>query len=87
MLDKGKTKPKPRTPQAFGELDHRIIATVREPLMVLDADLRVIFANDSFLPQDAPFGGRMRPVTSTPKCRAHHPATALARTIASSNQL
>ncbi len=43
-----KTRPKPGTPQALGKLEHRIIATVREPLLVLDGDLRVISANDSF---------------------------------------
>jgi signal transduction histidine kinase len=48
MRDYRKTGPKPRTPQALGELDHHIIATVREPLIVLDGDLRVISANDSF---------------------------------------
>jgi len=32
----------------LGELDRRIIATVREPLIVLDGDLRVIAVNDSF---------------------------------------
>ncbi len=32
----------------LGELDHRIIATVGEPLSVLDGDLRVISVNDSF---------------------------------------
>ncbi len=32
----------------MGELDHRIIATVREPLIVLNGDLRVISVNDSF---------------------------------------
>ena len=48
MHDQGKAKPKPGKPQALGELDHRIIATVREPLIVLDGDLRVISVNDSF---------------------------------------
>jgi two-component system sensor kinase len=48
MPDDMKTRPKSGTPQALGELDHRIIATVREPLIVLDGDLRVISANDSF---------------------------------------
>ena len=52
MRDQGKesrkTRPKPRTPQALGTLDHRIIATVREPLIVLDGDLRIISVNDSF---------------------------------------
>lgn len=48
MPDDRKTRPRPGTPQALGELDHRIIATVREPLIVLDGDLRVISANDSF---------------------------------------
>ncbi|MCL4501805.1 MAG: ATP-binding protein [Deltaproteobacteria bacterium] len=32
----------------MGELDHRVIATVGEPLIVIDGDLRVISANDSF---------------------------------------
>ena len=48
MRDDRKTGPKPGTPQALGKLEHRIIATVREPLIVLDGDLRVISANDSF---------------------------------------
>ena len=48
MPAKEKTRPKPGTPQALGELDHLIIATVREPLIVLDGDLRVISVNDSF---------------------------------------
>ena len=48
MHSKGKARPKPGTPQALGELDHRIIATVREPCIVLDGDLRIIFLNDSF---------------------------------------
>ncbi len=48
MLDKGKAGPKPRKSQALDELDHHIIATVREPLIVLDGDLRVISVNDSF---------------------------------------
>ena len=48
MRDDRKTRPKPGTPQALGKLEHRIIATVREPLIVLDGDLRVISANDSF---------------------------------------
>ena len=48
MRDDRKTGAKPGTPQALSELDHRIIATVREPLIVLDGDLRVISANDSF---------------------------------------
>jgi two-component system sensor kinase len=49
MLGNGKAgKPKSGKPQALGELDHRIIATVREPLIVLDGDLRVISVNDSF---------------------------------------
>ena len=48
MRDDGKARPKPGKPQALGKLDHRIIATVREPLIVLDGDLRVISANDSF---------------------------------------
>ncbi len=43
-----KAGPKPGKPRALGELDHRIIATVREPLIVLDGDLRVISVNDSF---------------------------------------
>ncbi len=34
-----KTRPKPGTPQALGKLEHRIIATVREPLLVLDDEL------------------------------------------------
>ncbi len=48
MRNDKKTGSKLGTPQALGELDHRIIATVREPLLVLDGDLRVISANDSF---------------------------------------
>lgn len=48
MHNNGKAGVKPGTPQALGELDHRIIATVREPLIVLDGDLRVIYVNDSF---------------------------------------
>ncbi|MGA7562861.1 MAG: hypothetical protein WBW55_06630 [Desulfobaccales bacterium] len=32
----------------MGELDHRIIATVREPFIVLDGDLGIVFLNDSF---------------------------------------
>jgi PAS domain S-box-containing protein len=48
MHDQGKAGPKAKKPQALGELDHRIIATVREPLIVLDDDLRIISVNDSF---------------------------------------
>ena len=48
MHDKGKSGSKPGKSQALGELDHHIIATVREPLIVLDGDLRIIFVNDSF---------------------------------------
>jgi signal transduction histidine kinase len=48
MQDKGKAGPKPGKPLALGELARRIIATVREPLIVLDGDLRIISANDSF---------------------------------------
>ena len=48
MRDDRKTGPKPGTPQALGKLEHRIIATVREPLIVLEGDLRIISANDSF---------------------------------------
>ena len=48
MRDDRKTGPKPGTPQALGKLEHRIIATVREPLIVLDGDLRIISVNDSF---------------------------------------
>ena len=40
--------PKPGKHQALGKLEHRIIATVREPLIVLDGDLRIISVNDSF---------------------------------------
>ena len=48
MHGNGKAGPKPGKPQALDELDHHIIATVREPLIVLDGDLRVISVNDSF---------------------------------------
>jgi signal transduction histidine kinase len=48
MRDDRKTVPKPGKPHALGKLEHRIIATVREPLIVLDGDLRVISVNDSF---------------------------------------
>ena len=48
MPDDRKTGSKPGTPQELGRLEHRIIATVREPLLVLDGDLRIISANDSF---------------------------------------
>ncbi len=48
MPDKGKAGPKTRKPRAFIELAHRIVATVREPLIVLDGDLRIISVNDSF---------------------------------------
>jgi two-component system sensor kinase len=48
MRDKGTAGPKPGKPQALGELDQRILATVREPLIVLDGDLRVIYVNASF---------------------------------------
>ncbi|MCL4502637.1 MAG: ATP-binding protein [Deltaproteobacteria bacterium] len=48
MPEQQKPRSKSGKPQALGELDHRIIATVREPLIVLDGGLRVISANDSF---------------------------------------
>ena len=48
MHDQGKAGSKPGKSQALDELDHHIIATVREPLIVLDGDLRVISVNDSF---------------------------------------
>jgi signal transduction histidine kinase len=48
MHDQGKAGSKLEKPLGLGELAHRIIATVREPLIVLDGNLRVIFANDSF---------------------------------------
>jgi light-regulated signal transduction histidine kinase (bacteriophytochrome) len=46
--DQGKAGSKPGKSQALDELDHYIIATVREPLIVLDGDLRVISVNNSF---------------------------------------
>jgi PAS domain S-box-containing protein len=39
---------KPGTSPVLGHLDHRIISTIREPLLVLDGALRVISANASF---------------------------------------
>ena len=44
----GKTGAKPGTGPALANLDHRIISTIREPLIILDSHLRVISANDSF---------------------------------------
>ena len=37
-----------RNLQDIREYSEDIVATVREPLLVLDAGLRVLFANDSF---------------------------------------
>lgn len=48
MHGNGKKGPKSGTAQALSEFDHRIIATVRDPLIILDGDFRVIFVNDSF---------------------------------------
>ena len=48
MRDKGKAGPKPGKHQALGELGQRILATMREPLIILDGDLRIIYVNASF---------------------------------------